>query len=220
MRDRLRTPFVALLIVVALVATSSAKDFSLPKAEPATTYPAHDNHPMEKVAIAADPYDVPEKQQKVFKSDFLGHSLLPVFVVFTNDSDQPVSLGAMKMQLVTRDKAKATPAETEDLYRRFTSTSKMRDESSGAKRIPVPVPLPKSRKNPVSKDTAQEIDQSMFLAKVVEPHSTKAGFVYFDIGDLKNPVSGANLFVTGVRDANGQDLMYFEIPFDKYVSAK
>ena len=33
----------------------------MPQAQPAKTYPAHDEHPLESVAVAVDPYDLAEK---------------------------------------------------------------------------------------------------------------------------------------------------------------
>ena len=33
------------------------------------------------------------------------------------------------------------------------------------------------------------------------------------------PLAGANFYLTGVRDAKGTELMYFEIPLEKYLTA-
>jgi hypothetical protein len=60
----------------------------------------------------------------------------------------------------------------------------------------------------------------MFKVKAVEPHATRAGFMFFDVSGLENPLAGAALYITGVRDNNGHDLMYFEIPMEKYLSAQ
>ena len=58
------------LWAVALVTLPlPAKDFVKPAAQPAKTYPAHDDHADDKVAIAADPYDTPDKA-KIFSVDF------------------------------------------------------------------------------------------------------------------------------------------------------
>ena len=56
-------------------------------------------------------------------------------------------------------------------------------------------------------------------AKAVEPHTTQSGFLFFDIGDISSPLAGAELEITGVRDARGSDLLYFEIFMDKYLNA-
>lgn len=61
----LRTLGVVLLLPLLLF----AKSFVKPVAQPASTYPAHDNHSDDKLAIAADPYDTPEKA-KIFSLNF------------------------------------------------------------------------------------------------------------------------------------------------------
>ena len=56
-------------------------------------------------------------------------------------------------------------------------------------------------------------------ARAVEPHGTQAGFLFFDIEGVRQPLEGAHLYITGVRDANGTDLMFFDVPLEKYLSA-
>ena len=69
--------------------------FVKPAAQPAKTYPAHDDHTDDKVAIAADPYDTPDKA-KIFSVKFHEHGLLPIFFIVTNDGDQPISIANMR----------------------------------------------------------------------------------------------------------------------------
>src|SRR5271167_4157788 len=78
----------------------AAKDFVRPTAHPAQTYPAHDDHTDEKVAIAADPYDTSDKA-KIFSVNFHEHGFLPIFFVVTNDGDQPISIANMQVTLTT-----------------------------------------------------------------------------------------------------------------------
>src|SRR5208282_3024702 len=58
-----RSWYVALVayMMAGFSLSLSAKDFAKPVAQPAKTYPVHDDHSDEKVAIAADPYDTAEK---------------------------------------------------------------------------------------------------------------------------------------------------------------
>ncbi len=207
------------ILLFAFVSAWAAKQFVMPRPLPAAQYPAHDSHPMEKVTVAIDPYDTEAKQKELFAADYLGHSFLPVFVVITNDGDQPITLTNIKFDLLTRDKAKAVAVNETDLYRRFSNTKHYEDKSSGAKRVPYPIPLPKGDKGPVKKELRDEFDACQFWAKAVEPHGTQAGFVFFDIGDLKDPARGATITVTNLKDANGNLLMYFEVPLDKSVNA-
>ena len=196
------------LCVVAMSATFlSGKDFVKPAARAAKTYPAHDDHSDEKVAIAADPYDSAEKA-KVFSVNFQEHGFLPVFFIVTNDSDQPISIANMDVKLITRGRDKLTPEAPEDIYRRLTNPR------ANTNRIPLPIPQ-KKVKGTISQKEREEIESSQFAAKAVEPHSTQSGFFFFDVGDIDNPLSGAHIYVTGVNDAKGLELMYFDLSFQK-----
>jgi hypothetical protein len=64
-----------------------------------------------------------------------------------------------------------------------------------------------------------EIQSAQFGAKAVEPHSSQAGFLFFDVSDIANPVAGAHFYLTGVRDSKDAELMYFEVPLDKASTA-
>jgi hypothetical protein len=204
----------AVLVLVALggfAVSVAAKDFVKPAAQPATTYPAHDEHPSEKVAIAADPYDTPEKT-KIFSVDFREHGYLPVFFVVTNDGEQPISIANMEVKLITANRSKLTPASPEDIYRRLSNPRANTNS-------PVPFPIPRKKvKGTVSKKEMDEIESSEFAARAVEPHTTQSGFLYFDVGGISAPLEGAHIDVTRITDAKGNELMYFEIPLEKYLS--
>jgi hypothetical protein len=203
----------ALVGAVALIPLLSlaAKDFVMPQANPAKTYPAHDQHPMEAVAVAVDPYDLVEKT-KIFSVQYSEIGFLPIFVVVTNDSDKPVELTGMKAQLVTVNRAKLSPAGEDDIARRLARPS------ANTNRYPIPFPT-KKVKGGLSKQAMEEIQNAQFSAKAVEPHSTQSGFLFFDVSDMSVPLAGAHFYLTGVRDAKGNEMMYFEIPLEKYLSA-
>jgi hypothetical protein len=55
---------------------------------------------------------------------------------------------------------------------------------------------------------------------VVEAHTTRAGFLFYDVSQLDDPLKGSKLHLHALRDAEGHELFYFEIPFDKYVQSK
>jgi hypothetical protein len=209
----LRVPRLATLCAFVLVCglcAIAAKEFVMPAAQPARTYPAHDDHPMEKVVVAVDPYDVEDKAS-IFSVNYRNNGYMPVFFVITNDGDQPVSLVNMKAQLNTKDRSKLLPSTTDEVVRRLSHPSR----NDGA-RLPVPIPLPKKEvKGGVSRKAWDEIEQAQFAAKAVEPHSTARGFLFFDIADISNPLAGANFYLMGVQDAKGNELMYFEIPMER-----
>jgi hypothetical protein len=190
--------------VAACVFSLAAKDFVKPAAQPAKTYPAHDDHADEKVAIAADPYDTPDKA-KLFSVDFHEHGFLPIFFIVTNDGSQPISIANMQVTLTTANRSKLTPAAPEDIYRRLTNPR-------ANTRPPLPIPIPhKNVKGTISQKERDEIESSQFAAKAVEPHTTQSGFLFFDVEDVTAPLAGAHLYVSGVNDAKGAELMYFEI---------
>jgi hypothetical protein len=193
--------------VATLVVSLAAKDFVKPVAQPAKTYPAHDDHTDAKVAIAADPYDSPDKA-KIFSVNFREHGFLPIFFVVTNDGDQPISMANIAVTLTTAKRAKLTPIATEDIFRRLSNPH--------ANTHPIPVPIPQKKvKGTISPKERDEIETSQFAAKAVEPHNTQSGFLFFDVEDITAPLEGAHIYITGVNDAKGTELMYFELPLDK-----
>jgi hypothetical protein len=188
----------------------AGKHFVMPAAQPAKTYPAHDEHPMETVTLGLDPYDMPDKDS-IFTVHYSEIGFMPIFVVITNDGDHTISLASATTELVTHDRTKIAPASPDDIYRRISNPS------AGVKTSPLP--WPKKVKGAVSKDAEDEIQNSQFAAKAVEPHSTQSGFMFFDVSGITAPLAGANFYLTGVRDAKGNELMYFEVPLEKYLSA-
>jgi len=200
-------------VVLCCLSAIAAKEFVMPAAQPARTYPAHDDHPTDKVVVAVDPYDVEDKAS-IFSVNYRNNGYLPVFFIITNDGDQPISLVGIKAELHTKDRSRLFPATTDDLVRRFSRPS--RNDRTNT----LPIPLPRKEvKGGVSRKTWDEFEQAQFGAKAVEPHSTARGFLFFDIADISNPLAGANFYLMGVHDAKGNELMYFEIPMEKYLSA-
>jgi len=210
LRSNLGLLVSALCVSLFVPVVLASKNFVKPEAKSAINYPAHDFHRDEKVSIAADPYDTAAKS-KIFSIDFSQRGLLPVFFIVTNDGDQPVSIAKMEVTLITANHSKLTPLGTDDLYRHLSNPQ--------AQTRPNPIPLPRKVKGTLSKKEMDEIESSQFAAKAVEPHSTQSGFVFFDIGGIGSPLQGANIDITGVSDAKGNELMYFEIAMEKYLNA-
>src|ERR1700751_5548713 len=86
---------VAGVVALSALLCLAAKEFVMPKARPARTYPAHDEHPNEVVTVALDPYDMADKAS-IFTVHYSELGFLPIFMVVTNDGDQPVELAGMK----------------------------------------------------------------------------------------------------------------------------
>jgi len=204
-------PMLAVAALLLPVVVFAGKNFVKPVAKTAINYPAHDFHRDENVAIAADPYDNPEKA-KIFSINYAEHGFLPIFFIVTNDGDQPVSIANMQIKLITEHNSKLTPIDNDDLYRRLSNPEAKTSTNN-------PLPFPHKVKGGVTQQQKDEIESSQFAAKAVEPHTTQSGFLFFDVKDLNSPMRGANIDITGVRDAKGSELMFFEIPMDNYLDA-
>ncbi len=212
----LRWPILFLVLLGAIVALA-AKEYVAPRANPANSYPAHDAHSNEGVTIAADPYDQAEKAAAIFTVPFEDAGFLPIFLVISNDNDEPVSLTNLHVELVTANKSKVQPAISDDIQRRFRRGGPRTGEPPKP-RLPIPgTRVPKPPKSE-SRDAVEEFNQASFVAKAVEPHGNQAGFLFFDVTDISRPLAGAHLYVSGVRNAKGQDLMFFDIPLDDYLN--
>jgi hypothetical protein len=211
----LKTLLVRLPAILAIALMPSlalaAKGFVMPEAQPAKSYPAHDQHTQEGITVAVDPYDLGDKAN-IFSVHYSEIGFLPLFVVITNDGDQPVEISGMKAQLVTSNRTKISPATEEDIARRLSRPS------ASTNRYPIPFPGKKG-KGGLSKQASEEIQNAQFVAKAIEPHGTQVGFLFFDVSDISVPLAGAHFYLTGVRDAKGNELMYFEVALEKYLSA-
>jgi hypothetical protein len=203
------------LLVIALAINAGASNHTAPPVQPATTFPAVEVHDNEHVAIAVEPYDTKEKES-IFRVDYLGHGVMPIRLIVTNNSDRPISLRDARILFYTAGGDKIQAAEPEDVERLMTRT-----EREG-KKIPMPTPFPpiKTKPKASNKEVEQDFDQFEFQALVVEPHTTRAGFLFYDVSQLDRPLEGAKLHLHKIRDSDGIELFYFEIPFDTYLKSK
>jgi len=202
-------PAILAFLLFSIICFAS-KHFVMPVAHSARSYPAHDEHPNESVTVGLDPYDMADKAN-IFSVRYSDVGFVPILVVITNDGDQPISLAGSKAELVTHDRTKIPPATDDDIYRRISRP--VNGVSAN------PLPWPKKTKGAVSKEAQDEIQTAQFAARAVEPHSTQSGFMFFDVAGIDSPLAGATFYLTGVRDAKGNELMYFELPLEKYLSA-
>jgi hypothetical protein len=185
----------------------AAKDFVMPKPQPAKSYPAHDDHSTEQVSVGLDPYDSADKA-KIFSVHYSELGILPIFVVVTNDGDQPVALTGMNVEMVTSDRTKLLPMSADDICRRISRPH------AHTTTYPLPFPTGKAGGG-VSAKAQEEIQNARFDARAVEPHGTQAGFVFVDVLDMSNPIVGSHVYFTGIHDAKGNEMMYFDVPLGK-----
>lgn len=198
-----------LLLWLALPAMAS--NHAPPPVQPATSFAAAEVHEDEKVAIAVEPYDTREKEA-IFRGDYLSHGVMPIRVIITNYGDRPIRLLEARITFLTAAGVTIEVAEPADVERLMTR----KERQGGETPLPNLKPMPKAGRREIDAD----FDTFEFRALVVEPHTTRAGFLFYDVSGLDHPLEGAKLHLRTLRDADGTELFDFEIPFDKYLKLK
>jgi hypothetical protein len=212
----LRATLFSLLLIGWIVPRPSlAADHTPPPVQPATDFAAFETHADEKLSIAAEPYDTREKGI-LFRVDYIDHGVMPVRLIVTNNGDKPISLRDARILFITALGDRIQAADPEDVERLMT-----RKEREGGK-IPMPGPIPSIKLKPKAsnKDIEQDFDTFEFQALVIEPHTTRAGFLFYDVSGLGHPLQDALLNLHTIKNSEGKELFYFEIPFNKYLKTK
>jgi hypothetical protein len=208
--------WIALPLIVAFAPVpAQARGHKAPPVEPATTYADVEAHQQEKVAIAAEPYDTREKEA-IFRVDYLSHGVMPIRLIVTNLGDRPISLRDARIYFETPAGDMIQAAEPEDVERVMTRKERM------GERIPMPGPIPSIhlKAKGSNKEIEADFDEFEYQALVVEPHTTRAGFLWYDVSQLDDPLKGSKLYLKELRNADGHQLFYFEVAFDKYLKSK
>jgi hypothetical protein len=175
----------------------------------AQDYPMHDAHEQERVTIAAEPGDTRETRPNT-RLNYFDHDMLPIRIIVTNDSDFPLTLDDARIHLIAGDNTVVPAATDDDLERRmFTFKS-----ATGSK-IPLPLPLPPlTVHHNTDKKILDDENDFGFQTTTVKPHTTVAGYLFYDMQGLDKPVlEKATLELRKVRFAvSNQALDSFEIP--------
>jgi hypothetical protein len=203
-----------LLASAATLATFLAHPLSAEKARKpippltAQEYPMHDEHELEHVAIAAEPGDTRETNPGT-RLDYLGHDMLPIRVIVTNDSEFDLTLDDARIHFISADNANIPAATDDDLQRRMFTIG------SANKKIPLPLPLPPiTVHGNIDKKILADEEDFGFKTTTVKAHTTVAGYLFYDIQGLSKPVlDHATLELRKVRfTASNKALDSFEIP--------
>jgi hypothetical protein len=203
--------------LAALTTPSFANEKKAPPPKPANQYAAFDAHPNEHVTVAAEPCD-DIKDCEFFRLPYVSHSLLPVRVIITNDSDAPLTLDDVRIQLISVNNDKIPAATEEDINRRLFSTH----SAMGTKVPIIPITI---HHPPVDKKITQDENDFGFTTTTVKPHSTLAGYLFYDILPLNDhPLKGAELYIKMMytvpdKSSEKKQLFDFNIPFDKWLAA-
>lgn len=204
-----RTLSAALLVLTVLSAQGEKPRKPAP-ALAAAAYPFHDAHALEHVTVAAEPGDSKEARPDT-RLDYYAHGFLPVRLIVTNDGDQPVTLDDARILFIAADNSTANAATQEDLQRRLFTL-----KSTRGSRIPLPAPLPSItvHHKPVDKKITADDEDFGFKTTTVAPHTTVAGYLYYDVRDLDTPIlNHASIEVRKLRyGSTNKALDSFEIP--------
>lgn len=209
----MRRSLVIASFVLWLTLPAVASHHAPPPVQPADTFAAFAAHATEKVIIAAEPYDTLEKAS-IFRVNYLLHGVLPIRIIVTNNNDQPISMEMVRIAFFTAAGKKILTAEPEDVKNLMS-----RPVNTGSLILPSD-----SDGNYKFKSGMEDIDNDYdtfeYRSLEVPAHSTRAGFLFFDLYGLDHPLVGAHLQLRQLRDASGNELDYFEIPFDPYLKSQ
>jgi hypothetical protein len=205
----------ALFLPVAAGAKDKPRTAPVPK--PAAQYAAFDKHEAEHVTIAAVPCDDP-KECGFFRLEYVQHGFVPVWVIVTNDRDQPLVLDDVRIQYLPGEGDKIPAATDDDLNRRLFSGK----QAAGTKLPIIPITI---HHVPVDKKITEDGDDFGFKSLTVAPHTTAAGYVFYDVRGIDDPVlKHAELYLRKIMttDAKGEkvELFGFSIAFDKWLAAQ
>lgn len=213
MRSLLSLPFAATLLALSLVAVPLSAQHPAPPAQAADQYPAFERHADDRLTIAVDPYDTQPKAS-AFRVDYASANIIPVRVIITNEGDTPISLDNARIDFITAAGDKIPAAEPRDAERALDRPADPRNK------IPIgPIKIGGKGKN-VDKKIEDDFSELEYRAIAVEPHTTRAGFLFYNLEDVANPLQGAHLELRRILSSDGRELFAFEIPFDKYLASK
>ena len=177
----------------------------------AQEYPMHDEHELEHVAIAAEPGDTRDTEPDT-RLDYLGHEMMPIRVIVTNDGEFDLTLDDARIHLIASDNSNI-PAATDDELQRGLFTIKSATGTKHTLPLPIPIPITTGKVNVDKKILADDEDFG-FKTTTVAPHTTVAGYLFYDTNGFDEPVlAHATLELRKVRfAATNKQLDSFEIP--------
>lgn len=165
--------------------------------------------------IAAEPYDTLEKES-IFRVNYLLHGVLPIRIIVTNNGDQPINMEMARVSFITAGHKKILTAEPEDVKSLMS-----RPVNTGSLILPSDTDTDQKYKfKSGMEDIDNDYDTFEYRSLEVPAHSTRAGFLFFDLYGIDHPLQGAHLQLRQLRDASGNELDFFEIPFDPYLKSQ
>lgn len=215
-------PFRAatLLAAVLAVATTAAhaREKHAPPIKPASQYAAYEQHPNEKLTIAAEPCTEP-KDCPFFRLPYIEHGFIPIRVVFTNDGDTALTLDDVRIQLITADNQVIPAATGEDISRAIFTTGSVRGTP-----VPLPAPLPTIHIHhpTVDKRYTDDDNDFGFPGTTVNAHSTLGGYLFYNVRGLDDPpLKNASIYVKEIWTMDRKKQLFsYTIPLNKWLAAQ
>ena len=204
----LSVALIALLATAPAVRVSAEKSRKPPPPLSAQDYPMHDAHELERVTIAAEPGDTKETRPNT-RLNYFDHDMMPIRIIVTNDSEFALTLDDARIHLITGDETIVPAATDDDLQRRMVTLG-----SAKGTKIPLPMPLPPiTVHHDIDKKIIDDENDFGFQTTTIKPHSTVAGYLFYDMQGLDPPVlAKATLELRKVRFAiSNKALDSFEI---------
>lgn len=210
-------PLAFALLLLAPLATASDKPRPAPPVNPAAQYTVHDEHASEHVTIAAEPC-IDAKQCAFFRLPYLSHGFIPIRVIVTNDRDDALNLDDVRIQFIPSEGDKEGAASEEDLNRRLFAMKNVRGTR-------IPIIGITVHPEPVDKKVLNDGADFGFASTIVPPHSTRAGYVFYDTLNLDDPpLKHAELYVKMIHFTDAKSMQHelfaFSLPFDKWLAAQ
>ncbi len=194
--------FLSLALTVTLAAMAAAGSKYEGKFAPGAASSYESKQTNGGVTIAVAPYDTEELARTAFgKVNPNQYGIVPVLLVIQNDSDQALRLGGMQVQFETANGGRIDATPASDVP--YAAAHPNRRSPN----IPSPIPPGLIKhKNPLA---APQIQERAFAAKMLPPHDSAHGFVYFQT----HMRPGSQIYITGITQArSGKELFYYEIP--------
>lgn len=217
MRCVSRLTAALLLGILVPVARAADKPRPAPPVKPAAEYALHEEHKNEHVTLAVEPC-LEEAACGFFRLPYIDHGFIPVRVIVTNDRDEALILDDARMQLLPAEGDKIPAANDEEINRRLFS----RKRAEGTRLPIIPITI---HHEPVDKQITNDGNDFGFQSTTIPPHSTRAGYVFYDVRDLDEPaLKGAELLVKMMHYVDGKtvrhELFAFNLPFDTWLAAQ
>lgn len=162
------------------------------------------------VIIAVDPYLENEKIRTAFDvKDMVKKGVYPFHIIITNESDNLISVDGPAILLNSPDHVDRESLPPEEVVQILLSKS--HSSTGKGPSFPSPIPFPIKKGDDTFELNADLTRKELHKLRV-EPHTTGAGFIYFEMPPGIKDLKGWRIFVPKVRDLQTQkDYLFFEV---------